>query len=94
MIYNLSLEGFQRQKKHGIYIFESPGCFTCSYHIEEFSKHFSEFYIISTLEDPAYFEFIEIGITPTTRIYKNDKLIWTKEGVLYDTQLDEMRKFL
>ena len=50
--------------------------------------------MISTMEDPEYFESIGIKLTPETRIYKNDDLIFRKDGVMFDTQLDEMRKFL
>ena len=94
MIYNLTLDGFKSQRKEGIYVFHSPGCFTCEHHIEIFSKHFSNFYMISTMEDPEYFESIGIKLTPETRIYKNNDLIFRKDGVMFDTQLDEMRKYL
>lgn len=88
------MEGFQTQVQDGIYIFESPGCFTCSHQVEEFSKHCSSFYVVPTSEDPAYFDSIGIEITPTTRIYKCGKIIWEMSGVLWDTQLEEMRNFL
>ncbi len=94
MNFNLTLDGFKKQIKNGVYIFISPGCFTCEFHLEEFKKQMNGFYIISTMEDPAYFSDIGIEITPTTRIYKQDKLIWSKDGVLFDSQLEDMRKFL
>jgi hypothetical protein len=93
-MFRLTKDGFEKQKKDGVYIFESPGCFTCSHHIELFKKFMSGFFVVPTKEDPEYFESIDIKITPTTRIYKNDKIVWDKEGVLFDTQIQEMRKFL
>ena len=95
MVYSLTLDGFQKQKRHdGIYVFYSPNCFTCEFHIEKFSKQFPTFYAISTSEDIEYFDSIGIKITPTTRIYKSGNLVWEKDGMLFDEQLEEMRKYL
>ena len=93
-MYRISKDGFEAQKKDGVYIFESPGCFTCEHHIEEFQKFMKDFFVISTKEDPEFFESIGIEITPTTRIYKKNSMVWEKSGMLFDTQIEEMRKFL
>jgi hypothetical protein len=93
-MFHLTKDGFEAQVQDGVYVFESAGCNTCKDHIKQFQNFMKDFYIVPTKEDPGFFESIGIRITPTTRVYKSGKMLWNKEGVLFDTQLDEMRKYL
>jgi hypothetical protein len=82
-------------KKDGVFIFYSEGCWTCEYYIEEFQKEMENFYIVDTSEDyNFYIEECGIELTPTTIVYKDDRPVWRKQGMLFDTQLEEMRKYL
>jgi len=92
--FKITKDGFEAQNKNGVYVFHSPGCFTCEYHIENFKKFMNDFFIVSTMEDPDFFENDGIKITPTTRIYKNNQIVWEKSGALFDTQCEEMKGFL
>lgn len=94
-MYNLTKDGYEAQKKkNGIYIYHSPGCFTCEHHIENFQRFSKEFFLVPTMEDPEFFENDGIRITPTTRLYKNNEKLWEQEGMLFETQLQDLRKIL
>lgn len=94
MIYNLTKDGFDVQVKDGVYVFTSPNCFTCKDHVENFQKYLSNFYVLPTTEDIEFFESIGIKLVPTTRVYKNDKVVCSVEGMVFDKQFDEIRRFL
>lgn len=90
---NINKEQFENLKKNGIFVFHSFSCWTCSHHIAEFSKMF-EFDSVEVDSDIDYYESIGITITPTTRVYKNNEVVWEMTGMLFDSQIDKMRKLL
>ena len=93
-MFNLTKDGFEAQKKDGVYVFTSPNCFTCKDHVENFQKYLSDFYVLPTSEDIDFFESIGIKLTPTTRVYKNNNLVHSVEGMIFDKQFEELRKHL
>lgn len=93
-MFKLTIDGFEAQKKDGVYIFSSPECKTCSDHITNFNKYMNDYFVLHTSEDPEYFEQLGIRLTPETRVYKKNELVWSKNGMLFDSQFDELRKFL
>lgn len=94
-MFNLTKDGYEAQRiKNGVYIYHSPGCFTCEHHIDNFKKFMNDFFVISTMEEPSFFESDGINITPTTRVYKNNEMVYEKIGALYDVQYEELRKYL
>lgn len=83
---------FIDNKKDGVYVFHSSGCFTCEEHIKNMIDEFNHFFLIETSDDIEYFESINIVLTPCTILYKNDKEIWRKQGAFYNKQINELRK--
>lgn len=94
-MHKLTLDEYSAQKiKNGVYIYYSPGCFTCEHHINNFKKFMNDFFVIDTMENPEYFENDDVKITPLTRIFKNNKNVYEKVGALYESQLQEMKGYL
>lgn len=77
-----------------IYVFHSPGCWTCQDHLENFEKHFPDFVLVDVSFDYDYFESIGVTLTPVTRMYKNGEVVYECSGMMFDTQIEEMRKCL
>ena len=87
-------DDFEKLNKDGIFIFHSEKCWTCHNHIQEMKKLFPELFIIHYDNDVDYYESIGITQTPLTAIYRSNENIYQKAGMLFDTQLDELRRYL
>ncbi len=94
MIYKLTKDGFEAQRKDGVYVFSSPNCFTCRDHVENFQKYMSGFFVVDTSEDLEFYESIGIKIAPTTRVYKRDELKHTVEGMVFEKQFKELKEHI
>jgi hypothetical protein len=82
---------FKNNKKHGVYVFHAPGCFTCETHIKSMDEHIGNYNLIE-VDDVDYCESIGITLTPCTLVFKNDKEIFRKQGAFFITQIEELRK--
>lgn len=83
------------EKFTGIVIFHSSGCWTCEQHIEEMNLNFSDITLVDVTKDLNYYiEEFGLDITPTTMVFQHGVEVWRKSGMLFETQLNEMRKFL
>lgn len=87
---------FQEENKNGIYIFVVDDCSVCRTYIAELKKiDTSNWHGVNCNEDIYfYFEDELVDDMPCTRIYKNNKVVWEKRGVLYSAQIQEMYKQL
>lgn len=78
----------------GVWCFVSSDCHTCKMLIEEFKKNglnLDTINFVDCLEDPMYFLTVEnIDDLPQTRVYKDNNIVWSKNGVLFSTQIKKM----
>lgn len=88
---NISKEEFETMEKNGVFVFHSSHCFTCEEHIKTMSEKVVYFYLIETGEDVDYFESIGIRLTPHTRLYKNNEVVWKDQGAFYNLQIENLR---
>ena len=90
----VSVEQFKEMKKNGVFVFHSLHCFTCEEHIQTMIREVKDFFLIDTGEDIDYIESLGIRLTPHTRYYKNDKVLWSKQGALYNLQIKELKNIM
>jgi hypothetical protein len=50
------------------------------------------FYLVETGEDVDYYETLGIHLTPHTRLYKNNVIVWSGQGAFYNLQIENLRK--
>jgi len=76
-----------------IVVFYSNKCHTCQDHIKELDKKWKSEKIC--VDDfPELYEEYHLNVTPTTIVKKLDFEIWRCEGMMFDKQYEEMRRFL
>ena len=80
--------------RNGIYVFHSPDCWTCQDHLENFEKSFKDFILINVESDRKFFENIGVTLVPHTRVYKDGEIIYEETGMLFDKQIEELKKVL
>lgn len=93
-MFKLTKDGFEAQKKDGVYVFSSPGCFTCRDHVEKFQTYMNDFFVLDTSEDLEFYESIGIKIAPTTRVYKKNELKYSVEGMVFEKQFKELKEYI
>lgn len=90
----LSKQEFVDMQKNGVFVFHSFSCWTCSDHIENLKGSVDFFYTVEYELDVDYFESIGIDATPTTIVYKNNEKLYQKSGMLFETQINDMLRFM
>lgn len=93
-IHPLNRDEFVSIKKNGIFVFHSSSCYTCKDHIQNLKAHVNYFYTIEYEEDVDFYIGIGIESTPSTIVYKDNKIVYKKNGMMFDTQINEMVKTL
>lgn len=81
-------------KKNGVFVFHSFRCFTCRDHIKNLKEHITHFYTMDYDDDVDYYESIGITITPTTVVYKDDVVVHSQIGMLFQTQINKLLGYL
>ena len=83
-----------------VIIFHKPFCASCKKYFGELSKYDTKnFYLVdiySNEEDTHYYvhEVKMRMAMPDTRVYKNGECLFTKVGILYETQMKELYDFI
>ena len=76
-----------------IVVYYSSECNTCFDHINRIKKHF-KIEQVDVSAKPELYDLLDIDFTPTTIVLKHDVEVFRKEGMMFDSQMDEMRKVL
>lgn len=79
---------------HGIYVFYTDKCRTCSDYLSSIKTKFPTVNAINLDSFPELYELLGINITPTTRIYYKDTMRISLEGMLFGIQYDKLREHL
>lgn len=79
---------------HGIYVFYTDRCRTCSDHLSSIKNKFTTIHAINLDYFPELYDRLCVNITPTTRVYFKGDLRISIEGMLFGIQYDELRKHL
>lgn len=79
---------------HGIYVFYSDKCRTCSDYLSSIKNKFTTIHAVNIDMFPDLYEILQINITPTTRVYFKDDLRISLEGMLFGIQYDKIREQL
>lgn len=80
--------------KNGLFLFTlKDKCGLCSKAVSEIQKFISPDFpevveVACETEDELFF--LDLMVVPVFRLYKDDKMIWQKGGILYDKQVKEM----
>ena len=87
---------YMKSELEGTYVFVTSDCTNCGMYITECKKNkidLSSFIFVDCLEDIDYFMDLHgLDDMPTTRLYSKNKIEWQKAGVLFSTQLTEMKE--
>lgn len=95
----INSEQFDSKVKNGNYVFIVKDCWLCREYLRELRRQridTRDWYLIDCAQDEDYYmDFHYLKDMPTTRVYKNNVIMYEKSGVLYEKQLNEMlgRKF-
>jgi len=71
----------------------SHKCHTCFDHIKKLQSLF-DLELIDMDENQDMYEIMNIEKTPTTILYKKENELWRKEGMFFDSQINDMRKMM
>lgn len=84
---------FKTEIKNGVYVFHSPGCFTCEEHIKNMEEYITHFNLIE-VDDIDFYESIGIKLTPCTIVFKKDVELFRKQGAFFNKQINELREYI
>lgn len=77
------------EQKQGVFaLLDLDGCFICDSFLKEIKN-----YDISTWTIVALSEKIQDVVTPTTIVYDNNKIVYSKSGLLFAKQMREIFEF-
>lgn len=80
--------------KNGVYIFYIDECIVCDEYLQalrESNINTKKWYLVNCDEDEEYYmDKHMLKDMPTTRLYKDNVIMWERSGILYDVQINEM----
>ena len=88
---------FHSIKLNGLYIFIIDDCIVCDQYIEKIkkNKYFTNFNLVNCLEDIVfYMEDVGLDDIPYTIVYNNNTRLYECGGILFDKQVNELRKYI
>ncbi len=88
---------FDKVELNGLYIFVIQHCSVCDKYLEiiKEKKYFDDFYLINCMEDaPFFMEKLGLDDLPYTILFKNNSRIFECGGILFNKQVNILKRFL
>jgi hypothetical protein len=86
-----------KENKKNIVFFRIESCGGCDFYLKEIKHNnidTSDWYMVTIgMDEISYYLSLGIDKMPVTRIYRNDKVIWEKIGVLFNLQFNNLLTF-
>jgi glutaredoxin-related protein len=85
---------YGRRDIEGLFLFVVDGCGSCDMMKTNLNKNNISYDVIECSPDVKYFLSIGLDDMPTLVYYKDGDEVYKKEGVLFDTQIQQLKKVL
>lgn len=90
-------QAMEEKTLNGLFVFHILGCRGCvmlQHKIDEYFGDDFKYQMVECWEDKEYFLSMGIDDMPTSIVYKDSEVVWNMSGVLFDTQLADLKRNL